>query len=473
MIKERSQRAKYLLSDFCALNIGWLLFTVIRYSVLPEYFTVHYSFKQHILSTPVLSGQILFPLMMIALYWLSGYYNNAFFKSRLDEVVNTAYVTLIGSIIIFFAVLINDGIPERLQNYELMSAMWALLFIPVYLGRFSLTYSVTKKVRAGEIAFNTIIIGATANAIKMATKVEKQRRGNGFNIVGFVETNPHREMKPYKNIPVYTLSELENAIKSLEVTRLIVVPNNSGTIKTGELINHLLCFNCSIFVTPDLYNLIVARPRIANIIGEPLIDISSSATSARTLNCKRLADIVLSFIALILLIPVYIAIAIAVKLDSSGPIIYSQERIGYHKRPFKIYKFRTMTVDSEPNGPSLSSDNDNRITNIGKFLRKYRLDELPQFYNVIRGDMSLVGPRPEREYYIKQIVAKAPYYNLIHQVRPGITSWGMVKYGYATTVDQMIERLQYDLIYLDNVSLLIDLKILFHTVNTVFTGKGL
>jgi lipopolysaccharide/colanic/teichoic acid biosynthesis glycosyltransferase len=132
-----------------------------------------------------------------------------------------------------------------------------------------------------------------------------------------------------------------------------------------------------------------------------------------------------------------------------------------------------MTVDSEPNGPSLSSDNDNRITNIGKFLRKYRLDELPQFYNVIRGDMSLVGPRPEREYYIKQIVAKAPYYNLIHQVRPGITSWGMVKYGYATTVDQMIERLQYDLIYLDNVSLLIDLKILFHTVNTVFTGKGL
>jgi exopolysaccharide biosynthesis polyprenyl glycosylphosphotransferase len=219
--------------------------------------------------------------------------------------------------------------------------------------------------------------------------------------------------------------------------------------------------------------LIVARPRIANIIGEPLIDISSSATSARTLNCKRLADIVLSFIALILLIPVYIAIAIAVKLDSSGPIIYSQERIGYHKRPFKIYKFRTMTVDSEPNGPSLSSDNDNRITNIGKFLRKYRLDELPQFYNVIRGDMSLVGPRPEREYYIKQIVAKAPYYNLIHQVRPGITSWGMVKYGYATTVDQMIERLQYDLIYLDNVSLLIDLKILFHTVNTVFTGKGL
>jgi lipopolysaccharide/colanic/teichoic acid biosynthesis glycosyltransferase len=166
-------------------------------------------------------------------------------------------------------------------------------------------------------------------------------------------------------------------------------------------------------------------------------------------------------------------IALAVKREKSGSVIYSQERIGYHKHPFKIYKFRTMRADAEADGPSLSSDKDSRVTRVGRFLRKYRLDELPQFFNVLRGDMSLVGPRPEREYYIRQIVAKAPYYNLVHQVRPGITSWGMVKYGYATTVDQMIERLQYDLLYLDNISLQVDLKILFHTVNTVLTGKGL
>jgi lipopolysaccharide/colanic/teichoic acid biosynthesis glycosyltransferase len=204
-----------------------------------------------------------------------------------------------------------------------------------------------------------------------------------------------------------------------------------------------------------------------------LIDITNAHTSPSTLNCKRLADIVISFFALILLIPVFLVIATAVKREKSGSIIYSQERIGYHKCPFKIYKFRTMKVDAEADGPLLSSITDKRVTRTGRFLRKYRLDELPQFFNVLRGDMSLVGPRPEREYYIRQIVVKAPYYNLVHQVRPGITSWGMVKYGYATTVDQMIERLQYDLLYIDNVSLQVDLKILFHTVNTVFTGKGL
>jgi exopolysaccharide biosynthesis polyprenyl glycosylphosphotransferase len=468
MMKQWRQQIKYVLSDYCLLNIGWLLYTVIRYTVLPEYFTDHYSFTDHILSAPVLLGQFLFPVMMIFLYWLSGYYNSAFFKSRLEEVVNTCYVSFIGTIIIFFTALINDDIPERMQNYEMLISLWCLLCIPVYIGRMIITNIANKKVRLGEIAFNTLIIGDSTRAKAIAKKVGKQRLGNGFNVVGIVETNTHDK--------VLTLSDIDKVAKLIadnDVTRLIIASNKAINSKIGELINNLFRFNCSIFVTPDLYNIIVSRPRITNVVGEPLIDISNAGTSARTLNCKRLGDIVISAFALIILSPVFLAIAVAVKRDSAGSVIYSQERIGRHQKPFNIYKFRTMRADAEPNGPSLSKDNDVRVTRVGKFLRKYRLDELPQFYNVLRGDMSLVGPRPEREYYIRQIVEKAPYYNLLHQIRPGITSWGMVKYGYASTVDQMVERLQYDLIYLDNVSLLVDLKILFHTVNTVLTGKGL
>ena len=178
-------------------------------------------------------------------------------------------------------------------------------------------------------------------------------------------------------------------------------------------------------------------------------------------------------LSLILLLPVMSVVALAIKLDSKGPVFYHQERIGYRRRPFKIHKFRTMVAEAEPNGPQLSSENDMRITHIGRFLRKYRIDEIPQFWNVLKGEMAFVGPRPERAYYIEKIIRVAPYYTLLQQVRPGLTSWGMVKFGYATTVEEMVERSKYDLIYIGNMSLTVDVKILIYTIRTVLTGKGM
>lgn len=230
--------------------------------------------------------------------------------------------------------------------------------------------------------------------------------------------------------------------------------------------------NTPVLISPTLFNLLTPKRRLSDVAGEPLCDITGPSVGQSTLNLKRAGDVVVSSLALIALLPVFAAVAIAIKRDSKGPVFYRQERVGYRKRPFDIIKFRTMRSDAESRGPRLSVENDPRVTPVGRFLRKYRIDELPQFWNVLKGDMSIVGPRPEREYFISRILPKAPYYTLVHQVRPGITSWGMVKHGYASTVDEMVSRLQYDLIYLDNISFLVDLKILFYTVNTVLTGKG-
>lgn len=194
--------------------------------------------------------------------------------------------------------------------------------------------------------------------------------------------------------------------------------------------------------------------------------------SALEYACKQIIDQLFALLLLLLLFPIFIVIAFLIFVTSGRPVLYSQQRLGKNKVPFTIYKYRTMKVDAEEEFPLLASDEDDRITKLGKILRKWRLDELPQLYNVLRADMSFVGPRPERDFFVHQLVQQVEHYDSIFSVKPGITSSGMVNYGYASTIEEMKERAVYDIQYMRSLSIKNDLKILLQTVLVVLDGRG-
>lgn len=477
MITEKYQRIRYVVGDLLATSLAWFVFNIIRYTqiVIPQGMTIP-SFSAYYSINPVIQGQIFFPLMMMGLYYLSGYYNRPLFRSRLDELLTTISTAIIGSIIIFFLALVNDPIPDRASNIELVAILFALLFSIVYLVRLSITAYGLKKINRGKLTRPMVVIGVNNDARQLRHRMESTQ-GRGHKVVAFVNPggfSAETQKETFDGLPVLSIDELASSKETLGLVALLIPEGISAgkTADFSEVLNRLFPLEIPILVSPSSMQPASHLQNLRDIAGEPLINICSARMSDSTQNLKRVGDILVSSAALVLLSPLFAIFAILIKRDSKGPVFYRQERIGYHKKPFRIIKFRTMVADAEPAGPRLSSEGDSRITRLGRFMRKYRLDELPQFVNVLKGEMSLVGPRPEREFFIRQILKKAPYYSLLHQVRPGITSWGMVKHGYASTVDEMVERARFDLIYLENISLMVDLKILLHTVNTVIKGRG-
>lgn len=465
-------RTKYVCVDYLMSNAAILAYNVVRCgeadwaSNLREYYSIF----------PVWAGQILFPILMMGIYWLSGYYTEVSNKSRAQELITTAFSAISGALCVFFLALVNDVPHRRLPAIEHLLILSGILFIFVYLGRYMITRLEVRDIHSRRKFHHTLILGADEDAVALADRINSLPKGNGMKVTTLVK--PYEDEIPASGSEKYEIiefSELTELCNRQAVAHIILSPSlNRNREEQTRLLRTVFPLEVSVFIAPDVDLIpVMSSSRTFSVMGEPLICISSANISASSANIKRLFDIVISSVALMVLSPVYAAIALFIKADDGGPVFFTQERMGLRNRPFQIIKFRTMIRDAEKVGkPALSSDNDPRITRIGHTLRKYRLDELPQFYNVLRGEMSIVGPRPERRFFAEKIAALVPYYHMIYQVRPGITSWGMVRYGYASNVEQMIERLRYDLIYLENISLATDIKILLHTFNTVISGEG-
>jgi len=315
---------------------------------------------------------------------------------------------------------------------------------------------------------NTVIIGNAENALKIASDLEKNSPQN--TVIGFITTDSRIEI-PKERI-LGNFQQVSAIFESQKIDEAIIALDNPDEQKLFNYINALYKYDIEIRFTPRLYEILTGSARITSIGIQPLVSITHLNMPDWQIIMKRLFDVIISFVALILLSPFFAYFAFRIKRDSEGSVFYLQERIGRYGKPFNIVKFRTMYENAENGTPKLSSADDNRITPFGRILRKYRIDELPQFWNILKGDMSIVGPRPERRFYINQIIEDAPYYCLLYKIRPGLTSWGPIKIGYSDTIDKMIERLNYDIIYMDSMSLLNDIKILVLTIEIIFKGKG-
>ncbi|PZF72410.1 sugar transferase [Taibaiella soli] len=468
-MKQRAIRQLVVVDYFTAL-LAWLLFWAYRYDMLGK---AHFFRSWEMLRVKdYFSAFIIIPFGWLFLYFLSGTYFDLYRKSRLNEVNRTLISCIIGSTVVSLAVFANDA--NDYSYFIKMTGRYLLIHTACTLfARLFILSRVKAQLEKGVVGFNTLVIGGNQQAINLYKQIKESPRTLGNIFSGFIYSNKEASNGMSKYLPqLGHLSELEDIIDRHQIEEVIVAVDSSEHHLLENILTRLSYRPVVVKVQPDLYDIISGSVKTSNVYDAVLIHIYPELMPDWQRVCKRVIDIVASAFAIILISPVYLFAAIKVKLSSPGPIIYKQERIGLFGRPFYILKFRSMYVNAEANGPALSSKEDPRITPWGRFMRKWRIDELPQFVNILKGEMSLVGPRPERRHFIEILSQTHPHYKYIHKVKPGLTSWGMVQYGYAENVDEMVARMKYDLLYIENCSLALDVKIILYTFIVLFQGRG-
>ncbi len=454
-----------LLTDFLMINLAWYVYTYIR--------------KETGWFVLVIDPEFFIPMLVIYFYWLIififvGMYRTWFASSRFDEISTLFKATFFGIFLLFFLIFVDD------YMHNVATATRILIFI--YWGLF-LFFVGSGRIIIRSVQRNLLIKGIGRRCGLVVGFNDKGREvlnsiinapALGIDIKSFVAVKNENIGKDFKGIKVEgTTEQLSDIIEKYNAKEIIIALEKEDHDVLVDVISKTEGKNLSLKIVPDLYEILSGQARTSQIYGMPLIDIMPELMPEWEKKLKRLMDIVISLLLLLISLPITILTSIAIKIDSEGPIFFKQERLGQNGKPFKVLKFRSMINDAEKyTGPVWSQKDDPRVTRMGRFVRKVRIDEIPQMLNVLKGEMSLVGPRPERAFFVDKLSKEIPYYKRRLKVRPGVTGWAQIKHKYDETIEDVKIKLKYDLFYIENMSLRMDFKILLRTVFVVLFGKG-